>query len=126
MAFQPVVLWTDALIYLLLALVLLSAWYTRRHEHLIKPWRQVARSRTGQAAMVVLGFYIVIGLLDTVHFNPKTGEHDDGSPIYSTEVLSLFDHLVGPLRTEQEKTYSAPTAHPRHRQGRARTSSTRA
>jgi len=110
MAFQPVVLWTDALIYLLLVLVLLSAWYTRGHEHLIKPWRQVARSRTGQGAMVVLGFYVAIGLLDTVHFNPKTAERDDGSPIYSTEVLSLFDHLVGPLRTEQEKTYSAPFA----------------
>jgi peptide/nickel transport system permease protein len=110
MSVQPVVLWTDALIYLLLVLVMLSVWYTRRHEHLLKPWRQVARRRTAQVAMVVLGFYIAVGLLDTLHFNPQTGTNDDGAPIYSTEVLSLFDHLVGPLRTQQEKTYSAPFA----------------
>jgi peptide/nickel transport system permease protein len=110
MGFQPVVLWTDALIYLLLALVVLSVWYTRRYEHLRMPWRRVARSRTGQGAMVVLAFYVVVGLLDTLHYNPPTGVAEDGRPLYSTEVLSLFDHLAGPLRTEQEKTYSAPFA----------------
>jgi peptide/nickel transport system permease protein len=110
MPFQPVVLWTDALIYLLLVLVVLSVWYTRRHEHLRMPWRRVAASRTAQGAMVVLGFYVVIGLLDTLHFNPQTGVDDDGRPIYSTEVLSFFDHLAEPLRTRQEKTYSAPFA----------------
>jgi peptide/nickel transport system permease protein len=110
MAFQPVVLWTDSLIYLLLLLVLVSAFYTRRHEHLRMPWRRVAASKTGQAAMVVLGFYVAIGLLDTLHYNPQTGVDDQGRPIYSTEVLSLFDHLAEPLRTRQEKTYSAPFA----------------
>ena len=110
MAFQPVVLWTDALIYLLLVLTAVTVWHTRRHEHLITPWRQVARSRTAQIAMVVLSVYVIIGLLDTVHFHPKTGEDEQGKPIYSTEVLSLFDQLAGPLRTEREKTYSAPFA----------------
>jgi peptide/nickel transport system permease protein len=110
MSFQPVVLWTDALIYVLVVLIALSAWYTRQHEHLRMPWRRVAGSRTGQGAMVVLAFYITVGLLDTLHFNPQTGVDDAGRPIYSTEVLSLFDHLAGPLRTEQEKTYSAPFA----------------
>jgi peptide/nickel transport system permease protein len=60
--------------------------------------------------MVVLLFYVVVGLLDTLHFNPQSGVDDQGEPIYSTEVLSLFDHVVGPLRTQREKTYSAPFA----------------
>jgi peptide/nickel transport system permease protein len=30
--------------------------------------------------------------------------------VYSTEVLSLFDHLADDLRTQREKTYSAPFA----------------
>jgi peptide/nickel transport system permease protein len=110
MGVQPVILWTDALIYLLLFLTALTVWHTRRHEHLLAPWRRVARSRTGQAAMVVLAFYVIVGLLDTLHFNPQSGENDLGEPVYSTEVLSAFDAIAGPLRTEREKTYSAPFA----------------
>ena len=110
MAFEPVVLWTDALIYLLLVLVGLTVWHTRRHQHLLRPWRRVAASRTGQVAMVVLAFYVIVGLLDTLHFKPRIDQADDGQAIYSTEVLSLFDHLAGPLRTQRETTYSAPFA----------------
>jgi peptide/nickel transport system permease protein len=110
MHFQPVILWTDALIYLLLLLTLGFIWYTRRHEHLMQPWKRVARSRTGQAAMVVLLFYVIVGLLDTLHFHPKSGDDAQGGTIYSTEVLSLFDQIAGSLRTQREKTYSAPFA----------------
>jgi peptide/nickel transport system permease protein len=110
MGFQPVVLWTDALVYLLLVLVALMVWYTRRYEHLMAPWRRVTGSRTGQVTMVILGFYIVIGLMDTLHFHPQTAVDDDAQPVFSTEVLSLFDVVAGPLRTQREKTYSAPFA----------------
>ena len=110
MGFQPVILWTDALIFLLLLLTAVAVWYTRLHPHLSQPWKRVARSRTGQAAMVILLCYAIIGLLDTLHFNPQSGENEQGEPIYSTEVLSLFDTLAGPLRTQREKTYSAPFA----------------
>ncbi len=110
MAWQPVILWTDALVYLLLLLTAVMVWYTRGHEHLMQPWRRVAASRTGQVAMVVLLFYVVIGFLDTLHFNPQSGQDGQGRPVYSTEVLSLFDVIAGPLRTHREKTYSAPFA----------------
>ena len=81
MGFQLVILWTDALVYLLLVLVAGTVWYTRRHEHLLSPWRRVSGSRIGQATMVVLGFYIAIGLLDTVHFNPQTGTDENGRSV---------------------------------------------
>jgi peptide/nickel transport system permease protein len=110
MGFEPVILWTDAFIYLLLLLITVTVWHTRQHEHLAAPWRRVASSRVGQVSMVVLAFYVVIGLLDTLHYHPQTGVDDDGQPIYSTEVLSAFDAIAGPLRTEREKTYSAPFA----------------
>ncbi|MCB1801324.1 MAG: ABC transporter permease [Gammaproteobacteria bacterium] len=110
MSFQPVILWTDALVYLLLVLLALTVWHTRRHAHLLLPWRRVADSRVGQATMVVLAFYVLIGLLDTLHFHPQTDSDDKGEPVYSTEILSLFDVLAGPLRTQREKTYSAPFA----------------
>ena len=110
MQFQPVILWTDALIYLLAALSLIGIWHTRRREHLAAPWRRVMESRTAQVSVVVLAFYVLIGLLDTLHFHPPTGTNDRGETVYSTEVLSLFDIVATDLRTQREKTYSAPFA----------------
>lgn len=104
-----VLLWTDALIFLLLAIVLVTVWITLRHEHLRAPWRQVAKSKTALSSLVVLSVYVLIGVLDTVHFHPRL-EGSDGESQYSSEVVSLFDEFVEPLRLRQEKTYSAPLA----------------
>lgn len=106
-----VFLWTDALLYALVATVLLSAWYIRRHEHLRAPWREVLHSRLGVAAMVVLAAYVTIGLLDSVHFRmPAGGGAAGGAERYSGQVLSVLDLLLTPLRTHEEETYSAPLA----------------
>ncbi|TDI74815.1 MAG: ABC transporter permease, partial [Betaproteobacteria bacterium] len=70
MPFKPVILWTDALIYLLLVLVIIFAWHIRRNEHLLVPWRRVGHSVSGMMALTVLILFISIGLLDTVHFRP--------------------------------------------------------
>ena len=107
---MPVILWTDALIFLLLALVLSFGWYASRHEHLRAPWRQVGRSKTAMGALVVLGFYVLVGLLDSVHFHPQLDDSPADKPVYSGEVLSLFDLMAEPLRVQREKTYSAPLA----------------
>jgi peptide/nickel transport system permease protein len=107
----PVVLLTDALIYSLLALAVGFAVYASRHEHLREPWRRVGRSGVGVSALVILGFYLVIGLLDSVHFRPSEEEQaKTGKVVYSPEVLSLLDVWLTPLRKHQEKTYSAPFA----------------
>jgi peptide/nickel transport system permease protein len=107
----PVFLITDVLIFLLVLLAVGFGLYAARHEHLRAPWRRVARSRVGVAALVVLGFYVIIGLLDTVHFHPRLEPQDAGAETaYSPEVLSLLDLWLTPLRERQEKTYSAPFA----------------
>lgn len=110
---MPVVLLTDALIYLLLALALGVALYAARHEHLCAPWRRVGRSRVGVSALVVLGFYVTVGLLDSVHFHPREKGWDSTEAdraVYSPEILSLLDWWLTPLRERREKTYSAPFA----------------
>jgi peptide/nickel transport system permease protein len=108
---MPVVLPTDALIYLLLVLVVAFSIYTSRHEHLREPWRRVLRSPTGASALVVLGFYLVIGLLDSLHFHPpEDGGTASAEDVYSPEVLSLLDLWLTPLRKHQERTFSAPFA----------------
>jgi peptide/nickel transport system permease protein len=110
MHFQPVILVTDALVFVLVAAVLTFAWVTRRREHLRAPWRRVAASRVGMAAATVLSVFVVIGLLDTVHYRPALPDEPGKPRAYSGEVLSLLDALAAPLRAHKEKTYSAPFA----------------
>jgi peptide/nickel transport system permease protein len=106
-----VILWTDALIYILLVVVVLFAWTARRREHLRAPWRRVASSKLAMASAVVLSVYVVIGLMDSVHFRPPLQGGAAGEELaYSGDTLSLLDVLVTPLRTRVERTYSAPFA----------------
>ncbi|SFU62172.1 peptide/nickel transport system permease protein [Nitrosomonas eutropha] len=109
MPFHPVILWTDALIYLLLATGIILGIYARRHEHMLASWRKVIHSASGMSALTILLCFILIGLLDTIHFRPVLEQtRATGENIYSAEVLSLFDLLSAPLRSQMEKTYSAP------------------
>ena len=112
MAFKPVILWTDALIYVLVAVIIIFALHVRRNEHLLVPWRRVGRSASGMAALTVLIFFIAIGFLDSVHLRPavENGNRANGEKAYSVEVLSMLDVIATPLRARVEKTYSAPFA----------------
>jgi peptide/nickel transport system permease protein len=121
---MPVILTTDALIFLLIAVGLGYGVYASHHEHLRAPWRSVARSPVGVAALVVISFYVLIGLLDSMHFHPRIepvaasdasarAVEDAQAAVqarYSTQVLSVLDVLLMGLRERQEKTFSAPFA----------------
>jgi len=109
MPFKPVILPTDALLFLLVAVSIVSAWYIRRQEHLRAPWRKVSHSRYGMCSLVVLTLFAAIGLLDSLHYRPKLeARQADGRANYAVEVRSVFDVLVDPLGRLPERTYSAP------------------
>ena len=111
MPFKPIILWTDALVFLLVAVVIVSGWYIRRQEHLRAPWRKVVRSRYGMCSLVILCMFVAIGLLDSLHYRPRLeARPTEGKANYAVEVRSLFDALVEPLGRRFEKTYSAPFA----------------
>ena len=110
MMFRPVILWTDALIFVLLAVILLFAVYVRRHAHLRAPWRGVMRRPTGLASAMVLAVFVIIGLLDSLHYRPALPVQPGQSAQYGVEVLSVLDSLLTDLRMHTEKTYSAPLA----------------
>ncbi len=107
---MPVILWSDALVFLLLAAGGAMAWYVRRHEHLLLPWRRVAQSGAAMVSLLVLSLFLLVGLLDTLHYRVALPDKNGGDTVYSPEVLSVFDKLVEPLRLHTEKTYSAPLA----------------
>ena len=110
MPFKPVLLSTDALIFLLVAVILFFVWYIRRHEHLRAPWKKVARDRRGMVAAVVLAGFVIVGLLDSMHFRPRLAADTSGRAGYAIDVTSVLDVALAPLRTRSEKTYSAPLA----------------
>lgn len=107
---QPVVLWTDGLIFALLAVVLALVVFIRRHEHLRAPWAAVAQRPMAMGSALVLGVFVLIGLLDSLHYRERLPDSPPDKPQYAVEVLSAFDALIGTLRTQHEKTYSAPLA----------------
>jgi peptide/nickel transport system permease protein len=107
--FRFELLWSDVLVWLLVLAVIGFALYTRNHPHLRAPWARVARSASGMAAATVLAAFVLVGLLDSVHYRaalPPQG----GKTAYATEVRSLLDRVLEPLRLTREKTYSAPLA----------------
>ena len=94
------VLWTDGLIFFLL-ISIAGLWFSLRgKEHLKRPLRTIANSSVGMVSLVVLLFFVVIGLLDSLHFKQAS----------SNEIISVLDYWATPLRTHGEKTYSAPFA----------------
>src|ERR1051325_10661558 len=106
MPFKPVILWTDALVFLLVAVAIAGAWYIRAREHLRAPWRKVAHSRSGMCALVVLSVLVMIGLLDSLHYRPRLEQaKPQGGANYAVEVRSVFDLLVDPLGKRPERTY---------------------
>jgi len=103
---MPVFLATDVLLWLLVAAAAGYFLYCRRHAHLAAPWRRVLQSRAALVSLVVLAAFALIGLLDSLHFRPRLS----GTDAVSNEVLSVLDVAVSHLRSNREKTYSAPFA----------------
>ena len=111
MPFAPVILWTDALLWLLVAATGAYLWLCARRPHLAAPWLRVARSRAALVSLALLAGYGAIGLADSLHFRvalPVTAAGE--APAYSPQVLSLLDLALSHLRASDETTYSAPLA----------------
>ncbi len=108
----PVVLWTDACLGLLALGVYALALHARSRPPLRAVWGRVFRRPLTVVAALVLAAYALVGLLDSVHFRPaEPGPENTASATrYSSQVLSLLDVALAPLRTRAEKSYSAPLA----------------
>ena len=115
MGFQPVVLWTDLLLFGLVGCIALAAWSARRSEPMRAAWGRVGASGVGMTSLTLLLVFVLVGLVDSLHYRerlvPAGAEASAaGKAQLSTEVRSALDALAEPLRTRVEKTYSAPLA----------------
>jgi peptide/nickel transport system permease protein len=118
MPFLPVILWSDVLIWLLLVSAIALGMLSARNPLLAAAWRRVGHSRAGMASATLLIAFVVVGLLDSIHYRPRleyrAGQGAAGSEqqaaVYAVEVLSLLDGILTSLRTRNERTYSEPLA----------------
>ena len=93
-----VFLWTDLVLWLLVAAAIGYGVHARRTPSLRVTWRHVARSAPAMAAAVVLAVFIVVALLDSVHFRPRLDGAGDGGVAYATRTLSLLDVALSHAR----------------------------
>ena len=70
MDFQPVLLWTDALLFVLIGLGLLAVIHAPGQPPLREAWRKVGKRPAGMAAAAVLLAFLAVGVLDSLHYRP--------------------------------------------------------
>jgi peptide/nickel transport system permease protein len=109
---KPVFLATDLVLYLLLVAMGFYVWHALRTPTLRQTWRTVVRDPAAMSAAVVLFVFLVIGLLDSIHFRPllppAAGAAADAAPAYSTRTVSVLEELLAKRRDSREKTFSIP------------------
>ena len=110
MGFEIIVLWSDVLIWLLVVAGIGVGVLIAKTPPLLAAWRRVGANRVGMASATVLLAFILIGLLDSVHYHLQLESKPGQKASYAIEVLSVLDALAMPLRTRNEKTYSEPFA----------------
>ena len=65
-----VLLWTDVVIFLLAAALVGYAWHARRQPNLRATWHKVFADAASLCSAIVLGVFLVVTLLDSVHYRP--------------------------------------------------------
>jgi len=96
------VLWTDALVYLLVAAAVGLVVYVARQPHMQRPLHKIAASPVAAASLTLLLCFALIGLADSLHFKDADSR--------GNEIVSLLDLACNDMRAHAEKTYSAPFA----------------
>lgn len=111
---QFVLLWTDAVLWVLVAVTALYFGHVARSANLRATWGKVLRDAPALAALVVFVLFALVALADSVHFRralpPAPGAAADAPVFHSTRTESLLDLVLARPITMRETTYSRPLA----------------
>jgi peptide/nickel transport system permease protein len=110
MPFKPVLLWTDVVVWLLVAAVLLYLRHLRGAALLRASWRLALRQPAGAVAATVLTAFVLVGLLDSLHFRLRLPATAEAEAAWSPQTLSVLDAALARLSAANENSYSAPLA----------------
>lgn len=109
-------LWTDVFVLLMVLLMLAYGVRIARSVSLRAAWGSVARTPSAMCAAVILLFFLLIGVLDSIHYRPllpvlDTTATASQQPVYSPILRSALDDLLSLTQLpNRENTYSAPLA----------------
>ena len=115
---KPLLLWSDALVFLLVIALVLFFYQLRRDPLTRERWAQVFSSRLGMVTFTVILTYVGIALLDSLHFRKALDapvaaadqQSDTAEVFYDNQVTSVLDIMLGGMGERFERTYSAPFA----------------
>src|SRR3546814_10756228 len=65
-----VFLWTDVFVLLLVLAVMVYVFRASRSPSARSAWRSVGQTPSAMCAAVVLAFFVLLGVLDSVHYRP--------------------------------------------------------
>src|SRR4051812_22260683 len=111
MAPRFVLLWTDAVMFVLVLALLAYGWQVRRSTSLRATWSRVLADAPALCSLIVMGVFLAVTLLDCVHFRralATAAGSGSAAVAYDTRTLSVLDVLVEPLIASREASYSMP------------------
>ena len=82
--------------------------WARKQPQLRNAWSKVLVKPIGMVTLVILGFYVLIGLLDSIHL--RVDYLNSKGQITSVQTKTVLDFIVSPLGDHDEVSYSAPFA----------------
>ncbi len=86
---QPVFLLTDLFVYGILLFVLWYIWHVRSDRNLRANWRLAMQRPVAMVSSMVLGFFLVVALTDSIHFREALPAAPGQATQYSSEASSV-------------------------------------
>ena len=109
---KVLILWSDALIFLLVFALGLFFLQLRKNPQTRAHWSQVFSSPLGMVTFTLILVYVGVALLDSLHFRralpPVPGAAQQ--VFYENKATSVLDMILGGMGDRYERTYSAPFA----------------
>ena len=99
---------TDVFFYIIFSSLILYIYYVGKTPDLKETWLYVFKNKTGIISAVVLSFFMMTALLDSIHIKDKVYNEDKEEYIYSQEIKSILDIILLPIHKNTEKSYSSP------------------
>jgi len=103
-----VFLLSDYLIFGLFFSVLIWSYFASKKEYWRQTFKKVFKNKSALISSFFVAFYIIIALLDSIHFHENITINKTKQT--KGRIISLLDLITNPLRSSTEVTYSSPLA----------------
>ena len=105
-----IVLWTDAVLWAMVAVLVWYGWRVKINPNLRANWVKVVRDPAALCAGIVLTLFALVTLLDSVHFRRALVPAAGAPTFYATQTESLLDALLARQIEMRETDHSKPLA----------------